>query len=99
MTSTVGTTRTTWPSGCQCRAFAGQSRTKRSRAGPKHLACYELESPTVLESDAYRRLQANPTPWTKRASPEHIGTTFIRNVYTMIHPAGLTPEIARSPMA
>jgi hypothetical protein len=67
--------------------------------GPKHLACYELESPAVLERPAYKRVQAEPTPWTKRCSPEVIGTTFIRNVYTMLHPAAVTPAMAGSDMA
>jgi hypothetical protein len=79
--------------------FLSGARYEAVKSGPKHLACYELESVAVLESDAYRRAQANPTPWTKRCSPEAIATTFIRNVYTMIHPAALTPEIARSGMA
>jgi hypothetical protein len=53
----------------------------------------------VLESAAYRRVQQHPTEWTRRCSPEVIGTAFIRNVYAMIHPAALTPEAAASGMA
>jgi len=53
----------------------------------------------VLESAAYKRVQANPSEWTRRCSPEAIGTTYIRNVYTMIPPKAVTPEIARSDMA
>src|SRR5262249_45474662 len=78
--------------------FLGGARYEAVKSGPKHLACYELESAAVLESDAYRRAQANPTPWTKRCSPEGGATTYIRNVYTMIHPAALTPAIAQSEM-
>jgi len=44
-------------------------------------------------------VQQNPTPWTKRCSPEAIGTTYIRNVYTLIHPRALTPAAAASGMA
>jgi hypothetical protein len=69
------------------------------KGGPKHLAYYELESPAVLESPAYRRVQQNPTPWTRRCSPEVVGTTFIRNVYSMIHPTALAPTAAQSGMA
>jgi hypothetical protein len=76
--------------------FLGGARYEAVKGGPKHLAYYELESPAVLESEAYRRVQANPTEWTRRVGPGVIATTYIRNVYTMIHPKALTPEAARS---
>ena len=79
--------------------FLNGARYEAVKGGPKHLAVYELESPTVLESPAYKKVQANPTPWTKRCSPEVIGTTFIRNVYAMIHPKALPPSVAESGMA
>ena len=76
--------------------FLSAARYEAVKGGPKHLACYELESPAVLESPAYKRVQANPTAWTKRCSPDVIGTTFIRNVYTMIHPEGARrPAVAQ----
>ena len=79
--------------------FLDAARYEAVKNGPKHLACYELESAAVLESPAYKRVLANPTPWTKRCSPEAIGTTYIRNVYTMIHPTALSPGAAQSGMA
>lgn len=79
--------------------FLSAARYEAVKGGPKHLACYELESPAVLEGPAYKRVQANPTPWTRRSSPDVIGTTFIRNVYAMIHPKALSPAAARSGMA
>ena len=79
--------------------FLSAARYEAVKSGPKHLAYYELESAAVLESEAYRRRQAHPTAWTKRCSPEAIGTTYIRNVYTMIHPKMLAPEAAQSGMA
>jgi hypothetical protein len=79
--------------------FSSGARYEAVKGGPKHLACYELDSAAVLESDAYRRVQANPTAWTRRCSPEVIGTTYIRNVYTLIHPKTVTPEVAGSDMA
>jgi len=79
--------------------FLSAARYEAVKGGPRHLAVYELESPAVLESEAYRRVQAQPTEWTKRAGPATVATTFIRNVYTMIHPAAVTPRIAQSPMA
>jgi hypothetical protein len=79
--------------------FLAGARYEAVKGGPKHLACYELESAAVLESPAYRRVQANPTPWTKRIGPQAIGRPFIRNVYAMIHPAALAPTGAQAPMA
>ena len=79
--------------------FLSAARYEAVKGGPKHLAYYELESPAVLESAAYRKVSENPTEWTKRSGPTTIGTTFIRNVYTMIHPQALTPAAAGSTMA
>jgi hypothetical protein len=79
--------------------FLAGARYEAVKGSPKHLAYYELESPAVLESAAYKKVIANPTEWTKRFGPQAIGTTYIRNVYTMIHPKTLTPAIAGSPMA
>ena len=79
--------------------FLGAARYEAVKGGPKHLAVYELESPAVLDSDAYKRLQAQPTEWTKRAGPGTVATTFIRNVYSMIHPTTPSQKIAQSPMA
>src|SRR5262249_56357455 len=76
--------------------FLNAARYEAVKGGPKHLAVYELEGPAVLESPAYKKVQANPTPWTKRCSPEVIGTTFTRNVYTMIHPRALSGAAAAS---
>ena len=79
--------------------FLAGARYEAVKGGPKHLACYELESVDVLRSPAYRRVQENPTEWTKRIGPATVATTYIRNVYTMIHPASVTAAIAASPMA
>ncbi|MGH2541555.1 MAG: hypothetical protein ACRDIB_02080, partial [Ardenticatenaceae bacterium] len=40
------------------------ARYEAVQSGPKHLACYELESPAVLETDEYKDKLINPTPWT-----------------------------------
>ena len=79
--------------------FLSAARYEAVKGSPKHLAYYELESPAVLESAAYRKVSDNPTPWTKRIGPGTVATTFIRNVYTMIHPKATTPKIEGSPMA
>ncbi|HAL46483.1 MAG: hypothetical protein FI707_17220 [SAR202 cluster bacterium] len=67
--------------------------------GPKHLAMYELESPEVLETPEYLKLLSEPSEWSRRMSPNVIGTVFIRNVYRMIHPAGLSDDAAQDGMA
>jgi hypothetical protein len=79
--------------------FLSGARYEAVKGGPKHLAVYELESPAVLESEAYKRVQANPTELTKRFGPQTIATTYIRNVYTMIHPRSLSATVAQSGMA
>ena len=79
--------------------FLSAARYEAVKGSPKHLAYYELESPAVLESAAYTKVSENPTEWTKRSGPGTIATTFIRNVYTMIHPHATTPKIEQSPMA
>ena len=79
--------------------FLNGARYEAVKGGPKHLAVYELESVAALETEAYKRVRANPTPWTKTCSPEVIGTNYIRNVYTLIHPKSVTPQVADSPMA
>jgi hypothetical protein len=79
--------------------FVNGARYEAVKGGPKHLAVYELESPAVLESAAYKKVATNPTPWTERSGPQAIATTFIRNVYTMIHPPTVTPSAAASGMA
>ena len=65
--------------------------------GPKHLACYELESPAVVETAAFTSRPR--TEWGQRASSSIIGTNTISNVYEMVYPEKLTPAIAQSDMA
>jgi hypothetical protein len=79
--------------------FLNGARYEAVKGGPKHLAVYELESAAVMESPAYKKVQANPTPWTQRSGPQAIATTFIRNIYEMIHPGALSTPAAASGMA
>ena len=73
------------------------ARYEAVKSGPKHLACYELESPAVVESDAFK---VRPrTAWGGRVSPSIIGNPVISNVYEMIRPAALTLAIASRDMA
>ena len=75
------------------------ARYEAVSSGPKHLACYELESADVVYTPEYLRWLENPTEWSRRMSPGVVATTYIRNVYEMIHPAQLKPEIAGAGMA
>lgn len=79
--------------------FLNAARYEAVKGGPKHLAVYELESAAVLDSPAYKKVQAHPTPWTQRVGPQAIATTFIRNIYTMIHPRTLGAAAAASDLA
>ncbi len=73
------------------------ARYEAVRSGPKHLACYELESAAVVESDAFKNRPRSE--WGARVSPSIIGTNMINPVFEVIRPATLTPEIAQSDMA
>jgi hypothetical protein len=79
--------------------FLSAARYEAVKGGPKHLAVYELENAAVMESEAYKKVSNNPTPWTKKTGPQAVATTFIRNIYSMIHPKSVTPAIAQAPMA
>ena len=73
------------------------ARYEAVKSGPKHLACYELESAAVVETDAFKNRPR--TEWGSRVSPSIIGTNFFNAVYEMIRPAELTAEIATRDMA
>ena len=79
--------------------FLNAARYEAVKGGPKHLAVYELENAAVMESPAYKKVQASPTPWTQKIGPQAIATTFIRNIYTMIHPREASSAVAASGMA
>jgi hypothetical protein len=79
--------------------FLSAARYEALKGGPKHLAVYELDNANVIQSEAYKKVAANPTEWTKKIGPQASATTFIRNVYTMIHPQAVTPAIASAGMA
>ena len=75
----------------------GAARYEAVRSGPKHLAVYELESPQVIESDAFRNFKHSP--WTQRINPPVNAANFIQNIYEMIYPDDLTSELADSDFA
>lgn len=73
------------------------ARYEAVSSGPKHLACYELESPAVVETEAFT--SRKPTEWAQRIGPRVIATNRINNVYRMIYPKELNPAIASAGMA
>ncbi len=73
------------------------ARYEAVKSGPKHLAFYELESPDVINTDAFK--DRPRTEWGQRVSPSLIGTNFMSYVFEMIHPSELTDDIAGSGMA
>jgi len=76
--------------------FLSAARYEAVKGGPKHLAVYELENAAVMASAAYKQVSENPTPWTQRAGPQAVATTFIRNIYTLIHPKALGDAAAQA---
>jgi hypothetical protein len=64
-------------------------------ATPKYLAMYDLESESVLESNAYKRVAGeNSSPWTKRVTGK---TKVYRSVGEQIYPGnGITFRSARA---
>ncbi len=73
------------------------ARYEAVRSGPKHLACYELESTAVVETEAFTSLK--PTEWAQRIGPRVIATNRINIFYQMIYPKELSPCIASADMA
>ena len=65
--------------------------------GPKHLACYELESPSAVLGDGFAKRQKSK--WNETMGPTLIGENFFNPLYEMIYPYALTDEIANSGMA
>ncbi len=61
--------------------FLNARRFVAIEGAPKYLALYDLESPEVLDSEAYKKLLAG-TPWTNATKQHWIRS--IRNVYREI---------------
>ena len=57
------------------------ARYEAVSSGPKHLACYELESADVVNSEAFKNRPR--TEWGARVSPSIIGTNVISNTYAV----------------
>lgn len=73
------------------------ARYEAVSSGPKHLACYEIESTAVFETEAFKNRPE--TEWAKRSGVRAVGSNRIGNRYEMIHPVEVTSEISQSGMA
>jgi hypothetical protein len=73
------------------------ARYEAVSSGPKHLACYEIESTDVFETEAFKNRPV--TEWAKRSGVSAVGSNRIGNRYEMIYPGALTSEISQSGMA
>jgi hypothetical protein len=66
--------------------FQSALRYRSLNGEPKYMALYDLDSPQVLYSDAYKALRGNATDWTRR-----IGRALEKNIrheYELIASAG-----------
>ncbi len=66
-----------------CPGFLSGRRFVAVEGEPKYLAIYDLESPSVLESEDYKKI-VGPSEWTQRIRPHFIKQ--IRNVYIEVDP-------------
>ena len=73
------------------------ARYEAVKSGPKHLACYELESAAVVQTPDFK--DRPRTPWGEKVSPSIIGNPVISNVYEMIRPDALSTDALNSGMA
>jgi hypothetical protein len=72
-----------FPERMACPGFLNGRRFTAVQGQPKYLATYDLTTPDVLRSDAYRKIAAR-TPWTERLSVHF--KPSVRNVYVEIRP-------------
>jgi hypothetical protein len=79
--------------------FLSGARYVALRGGPKYLAMYELEEPSVLRTAAFLdEVRHKPSPWRQKASGGHVGRNYILNAYRQIWPTRTHPvEAAMGP--
>ena len=72
--------------------FLSGGRYVALKGGPKYLAMYELEDPSVLRSAAFLDdVRFRPSPWRQKSSGGHVGRNYILNAYRQIFPARTNP--------
>ncbi len=74
------------PERLECPGFLNGRRFIALEGSPKYLALYDLESPEVLQSEAYKKIYG-PSAWTQKISKHFVRS--IRNVYVEIMPEGV----------
>jgi len=73
------------------------ARYEAVKGGPKHLACYELESPVAVLGDGFtKRVKSK---WSETMGPTIVGENFFNPLYEMIHPDSVSSDMAGSGMA
>lgn len=72
-----------FPERMACPGFQWGARFRAVEGEPRYLALYLLDSPDVLQSEAYAQINRQ-TPWTQEILPHLRNTT--RNVYEIIQP-------------
>jgi len=73
------------------------ARYEAVRGGPKHLACYELESPAAVLGDGFTK--RTKSKWSETMGPTLVGTNFFNPLYEMIFPDSVSAEMENSGMA
>ncbi len=72
--------------------FLSAGRYAALSGGPKYLAMYELEEPSVLRTQAFLdEVRFRPSPWRTKTSGGHVGRNYMLQAYRQIHPARTDP--------
>ena len=74
------------PERLACPGFLSGRRFVAVEGEPKYLALYDLESPDVLQSEAYKMIYG-PSGWTQKISKHFVRS--VRNVYLEITPEAI----------
>jgi hypothetical protein len=73
------------------------ARYEAVKGSPKHLACYELDSPAAVLGDGFTK--RTKSKWSETMGPTLIGTNFFNPLYEMIYPDSVSTDMAGSGMA
>ena len=68
--------------------FLNGARYEAVSGSPKHMVRYELESPTVLDSPAFKSILENRSELSSRINLSASANTLVANVYQQIFPQG-----------
>ena len=79
--------------------FLDAALYQATKASPRYLAIYELESLATMQTPEYLHMSQNPTEWTKRIGPSGAGRGVVRNICEQISPKESDPDIMGRGMA